>query len=220
MNSSQLKWIAIITMTCDHLGFYLFPEGSVMQIVLRSIGRIAFPLFAFFISEGFIHTHDIKKYFMRLFIFALAIEAFLFVFYLFTHVNYMITENIFWTLLLGLLALIMISTKKWYYITIALLLILASYFMRIPYGGFGVAMIILFGTIKNRLQQLLYAVPFTYLYITLMNLDIAWVQWFGLLAFIPLFFYNGKLGKMNKYFFYAYYPAHIIVIVAISMLIQ
>jgi len=220
MNSSQLKWIAIITMTCDHLGFYLFPEGSLIQLVLRSLGRIAFPLFAFFIAEGFVHTHDIKKYFLRLFVFALVIEVFFFGFYLFTDINYMITENIFWTLLLGLLALMMISTNKWYYITIALSFIFLSYFLRIPYGGFGVALIILFGTIKNRLQQLLYVALFTYLYIGLMNVENGWVQWFGILAFLPLFFYNGKLGKMNKYFFYVYYPAHIIVIVSISMFLQ
>ena len=62
-----LKIIAVITMTIDHSGYLIFGGSSFMNF----IGRIAFPIFAFQITEGYTHTHNLKKYFLRLFAFAL-----------------------------------------------------------------------------------------------------------------------------------------------------
>jgi len=62
-----LKWIAIITMTIDHIGAILFPEFE----VLRVIGRLSFPLFAYLLILGMENTRNIRNYFTRLFIFAL-----------------------------------------------------------------------------------------------------------------------------------------------------
>ena len=67
MSSFVLKLIAIITMLIDHIGAVLYPEIR----WLRLIGRIAFPIFAYLVAEGFYKTSDIKKYLKRLFIFAL-----------------------------------------------------------------------------------------------------------------------------------------------------
>ena len=67
MTSFALKIIAIVSMFCDHFGDAFVGHFS----FLNSIGRIAFPIFAFQISEGFIHTKNLKKYFLRLGIFAL-----------------------------------------------------------------------------------------------------------------------------------------------------
>jgi len=67
MSSFVLKIIAIITMFIDHVGYAIFGKFSFFNY----IGRIAFPIFAFQISEGYSHTKDLKKYFLRLFIFAI-----------------------------------------------------------------------------------------------------------------------------------------------------
>ena len=70
LSTFQLKWIAIITMLIDHIGAVLFPY----ELGYRIIGRIAFPIFCFLIVEGFSHTRDVRRYMVRLGIFALISE--------------------------------------------------------------------------------------------------------------------------------------------------
>ena len=67
MSSFVLKMIAIISMFIDHIGYVIFGKFSYFNY----IGRLAFPIFAFQISEGYIHTKNLKKYFLRLFLFAI-----------------------------------------------------------------------------------------------------------------------------------------------------
>lgn len=96
MSAFVLKIIAVISMTCDHLSYLIFGKLSFMNY----IGRIAFPIFAYQITEGYIHTHNLKKYFLRLSIFALISQI---PFMLFTSMySNNIHLNIFFTLLLGL----------------------------------------------------------------------------------------------------------------------
>ncbi len=79
INGAQLKIIAIITMLIDHLaaGYYVYMPGysSSTYLAMRTIGRIAFPIFLFLLIEGYLKTRDVKKYMTRLFIFALVSEA-------------------------------------------------------------------------------------------------------------------------------------------------
>ena len=67
MNSNQLKLFAIITMVIDHIGYALFPE----VLLLRIIGRLSLPIFAFLVAEGYHYTRNIKQYMFRIFIFAI-----------------------------------------------------------------------------------------------------------------------------------------------------
>ncbi len=101
MTSFALKIIAIVSMFCDHFGDAYIGSFSFFNL----IGRIAFPIFAFQISEGFIHTKSIKKYFLRLGIFALISQI---PFWLFVH-KFLGTNdlslNVFFTLFLGLLGI-------------------------------------------------------------------------------------------------------------------
>lgn len=229
MNSSTLKWIAIITMTLDHIGLYLVNPGVnlVLYDVLRSVGRIAFPLFAFFIAQGFYHTKDLKKYFTRLFVFALSIEFFLFIYFILTHENYMIVANVFWPLIFGLIAVILVSTRKTLYVIAGLSLILVADLLGFPYGGYGVATVLVFAFVQPFYKQFLYFFVINLLYIDLPlalilpNYHLKYdnpLQWFALLAFIPIYFYNGKKGKINQYFFYVFYPLHLAVILGIAFL--
>ena len=74
MSAEVLKLIALLSMLIDHIGAALVSSPSQLYTVCRKVGRLAFPIFAFFIVEGFIHTKNIKKYLFRLGIFALLSE--------------------------------------------------------------------------------------------------------------------------------------------------
>jgi len=220
-------------MTLDHIGLYLVsPAHQTLLLILRGFGRLAFPLFAFFISEGFKHTHDVKKYFLRLLVYALIIQVFLTIFYFVTQVNYMIIGNVFWPLVFGLLSVILIKENKIILTILGFSLIIIADLIGFPYGGYGVALILVFTFVKPFARQVFYSVivhlayiayPIALLipgYVTRYNLPVESIQWVAMLSFIPIYFYNGKLGKMNKYFFYVYYPVHLAVIFGISLLLK
>jgi len=220
MNSKVLKWIAIITMTIDHIGFYLFPE-SLPYFIMRAIGRIAYPLFAFMIAEGYHHTHDVKAYFKRLLIGALVMEAIVVGFYFATGTNMILTINVFIPLAFGLLALILFNQPQWYYKLLIIPILVFAAVFKTSYGVYGILTILIFGILERKFDRLL---AFMVMSLFLQPWPIAfsvpasYLQWFALLAFIPIFLYNGKLGRFNKWFFYLYYPLHLAIILAIQIL--
>lgn len=104
-NGFILKLIAIIMMTCDHIGVLLesfYPSQTIAIYILRCLGRLALPLFCFLIVEGALHTRSIKKYIIRLSIFALLISTFLGICYFIKDYRSLADNgNIFIDLLLG-----------------------------------------------------------------------------------------------------------------------
>ena len=235
MNAKQLKLIGIITMTIDHIAVFLMEPSGFWYVFFRSVGRIAFPIFALMVVEGFIHTRNVYHYFIRLFSFAILIESVLLFLYLRFGVNMTVfhwlgeggSENIIWPLVLGLGAIILLSHPKPWIKTLALLPILLAIVLRTSYGFYGVLMIVLLYGYRHDVQRLLYGGMLTALYVYLPMLadgegyfpSIMLIQFFALIAFILFFFYNGKKGKQNKWFFYMYYPAHIILLFVIAMVI-
>lgn len=108
MSTFALKLIAIVTMTIDHVGSVFFQNHPWLYLICKIIGRLAFPIFAFLIVEGFFHTSNIKKYLTRLGVFALISEIpFDLAFY--DTYMYLGHQNIFFTLFLGLLTIYLIS---------------------------------------------------------------------------------------------------------------
>lgn len=100
MSAYVLKIIAVITMFIDHIGYVVY-TGKIPY--LNFIGRLAFPIFAFQISEGYIHTKNLKKYFFRLFLFAIISQIpFMLFESIFINEFYL---NVFFTLFLGLLSI-------------------------------------------------------------------------------------------------------------------
>ena len=95
LNASALKYLACLFMLIDHIGFFLFPQ----YLIFRCIGRLVFPIFAFMISNGFSHTSDTKKYFIRLALFAVGFQWF------YSQMLQTNSLNIFATLALGLAAI-------------------------------------------------------------------------------------------------------------------
>lgn len=64
LSGSALKVIALVSMVTDHCAYYLMEHGTLLYEVMRCFGRIAFPVFAFLIAEGFWHTRNQMKYFL------------------------------------------------------------------------------------------------------------------------------------------------------------
>lgn len=226
INGSWLKIIAVVCMLVDHLAFLILPhfdlfcepielfgkEFTIIKIC-RLIGRLAFPIFAFLITEGFLHTKNHKKYGINLFAFALASEI---PYNLFLRGNFLNinSQNVFFTLLLGFLALYVLDnvkndTEKAIYI---FGIVVLSLVLKGDYGVKGVILIILLYLLKNQLPLA------SVLSLGLLSGGVA--AW---CAFLPINMYNGKRGfikgKAMKYAFYAFYPVHLLVLFAIKKFI-
>ena len=171
MSSFVLKIIALITMTIDHFSILILGEWSG---VLRVIGRIAFPLFAFQLINGYIHTKNKYKHFMLLLIFGLISQI---PFHIAFNVPLMAnTLNIFFTLLLGFMAIYSYDVCKKYfgnckisflnkytsviYIIVMVPFILLGYFFNVDYGYWGVLIICVFYLFKD--CKNIFTLPFVY----------------------------------------------------------
>ncbi len=209
LNGFQLKWIAIITMTIDHAGAILFPQ----YIWMRMVGRLAFPIFAFLIVQGMTYTRNVNHYLIRLGIFALISEIpFDWAFH--DSVLYLESQNIFFTLLIG--AGCIYIYQKYESRGSALIGVVAlsfvAEFLCTDYGMVGVWLIFALYCAKGNLL-------YTLGVLLIFNVGL-WggVQMYGALAFIPILLSNEEKGKGGKYFFYIYYPAHILLLKCILML--
>lgn len=207
MNSFQLKWIAIISMAIDHTGAVLFPENA----ALRCIGRIAFPVFCFLLVEGFIHTRDVRRYMGRLALFAFLSEipfdlAFYGVPFQFRH------QNVFFTLLGGVALMYFLEKYRAWYIRGAFILFFVWIAGAIlsDYGGSGILLILIYYMFReHRKTKLILGAGWNFLFFQ-------GIQWFGAGASLPIACYNGKKGSGMKYFFYVFYPAHLLLLYAIK----
>ena len=238
ISGSTLKMIAIVTMLIDHIGAavlarllmvnglgeldqtntdaimqWLSANGALywMYTVMRMIGRVAFPIFCFLLVEGFLHTHDVKKYAMRLGLFALISEipfdlAFSSKILEF---NY---QNVFFTLFIGLLMMIAYRAveekEEWnqalkmiLYILIVAAGMALAYFLKTDYAEKGVfCIMVLYIFHKKKMWQIIAGCA-----------SFIW-ETPALFGFIPIAFYNGTRGWKMKYFFYIFYPAHLLIL--------
>jgi lysylphosphatidylglycerol synthetase-like protein (DUF2156 family) len=223
MNSYHLKLIAIITMLIDHIGAILVPSNTMQYLIMRCIGRLAFPIFVFLLVEGFYHTRDMKKYLLRLGAFALISEIpFDFAFYgkvlEFKH------QNIFFTLLLGLLCMyLMREMEKKYNRQIIVMNILnalltlvfsiTAFILKTDYGFAGILLIVAFYLFRGSKLMLGFSLLFVSGYL------LKYINIYATLAIIPISFYNGQKGKSIKYAFYIFYPAHLLILAVIDRML-
>lgn len=220
MTGFDLKMFAVVVMAIDHIGAYILTD----MMVLRIIGRLALPVFAWFVAEGCRHTHNIGKYALRLAVSAIIAEF---------CVDYArngsfamdwSSQSIMLTLLLGILSIWAI--QKFGDLAgsaVALLCCSLSQVFLCDYKWYGVALVLLFYYCKNvPLQAICYAVLSV---LWQWDMVIGWVndgrfhrfldwphQLWGLLAFVPLALYNGKRGGRSGWFFYIFYPVHLLLI--------
>jgi len=247
LSGSTLKLIAVVSMLIDHMGaavvgrlYYASAYGGVMLSdgilefyrsgrmltlynVMRGIGRVAFPIYCFLLVEGFLKTRNELKYAARLALFALISEI---PFDLAFHSSIWNPENqnVFFTLLLGLLAMIamdVIGKRVWAgnvkvnWIIIGILSVISvvifaemADLLKTDYHSIGVLCIVALYLFRKQklLQALVGCVAF-------------WWELPAPAAFIPILFYNGKRGWNLKYFFYAFYPIHLLILYAVCLLL-
>ncbi len=201
MTGFQLKLLAMLAMTADHIGAVFFPEIS----LLRWIGRLAMPVLCFFIGEGLRHTRSPRRYLLRLTGFALLSELpFDLAFYGGIEWGH---QNVYFTLALGLLALWAIQSRGMEGWLLALTAALAAELLGCDYGMYGVLLILLLDRFhRARSEQLAAAALLNLAFFGLQT------QTLSLIALPLLWLYNGKRGRDDRRLFYLYYPAHLCVL--------
>lgn len=215
LSGATLKWIAMVTMIIDHLGAaILLPLLNSGQLetfhyslaytaytCFRLIGRVAFPIFCFLLIEGFHHTSNKQKYAMRLGTFALISEipfnlAISQQYFDYTH------QNVFFTLLLGLLAVWLASKEhnRWLAILPIIVMAVVAEFIQADYGMFGVLLI---GTLYlSRSNRLIQSLAGAFLVLWEVTAPI---------AFVMTYAYNGLRGRYNASWLYWIYPIHLLI---------
>lgn len=229
MSSFALHIIAMIFMLCDHMWATILDYEW-----LTCIGRIAFPIFAFLITEGYIHTSNINKYIKRMMIFAIITEI---PFNLMVSASpiYPFHQNVLWTFVISLLTLKYLNfdnTKNIFKsILIIILAIIIATITMCDYFGAGVMMVVGFYIFrKSKLLQLLMMIYVNMILIQGYSypIDIAGYtyyfpqQGFAVLSLIFIWLYNGKQGyhaKWFKIFCYAFYPLHMLILYLLTIVL-
>lgn len=206
-----LKLIACVTMLLDHIGVVFVPGYA-----LRIIGRLAFPIYCFLLAEGARHTRDPLRYGLRLglggLLSELPFELLFFGCMTWAHQSVMVT------LLLGFLAM-QWAKKIGNYILPLAVCFLAAEWLGTDYGGWGVAMILLFAvTGGRRYERLLQTVGLAVICWFIGGLTVSLgpvrmpVEMFAVLAMIPICLYSGRKATRSpavQWAFYLFYPAHL-----------
>ena len=223
LSGSTLKIIAMVTMLIDHIGAAVLARMIIagdtelydMYSVFRMIGRVAFPIFCFLLIEGFSHTRDVKRYAVRLSLFALISEI-PFDLAFSSKVLEFEYQNVFFTLAIGLVTVMLykqVEEKRFQNLVIKWILQIlvglggacVAEFLRTDYGMLGVLVILLFYILRqNRFYQIAAGCILFMDNVT------------ALLAFIPVAFYNGTRGLRVKWLFYIFYPAHLLLLYMVS----
>jgi len=230
--STFLHLLAMACMLCDHLWGTIVPGSD----WLTCIGRIAFPIFAFLLVEGYFHTKHLKKYALRLFVFALISEI-PFNLAMGSRIFYPVHQNVLWSFLISL-GLIhwnekaRAAGKLWKRLTVGTATLLLGFLLglltMVDYLHAGILTVLVFYFFRKRTWQNLLAQILCLWYINAEILggfgyDLSlWGHSFffsrqslALLALIPIWLYRGKKGHHSKafqYFNYAFYPGHLLIL--------
>ena len=223
MTGNQLKIVALLAMTCDHVGKQLFPQVEILQI----FGRLAFPIFAYMIAEGCVHTKSKKKYFFSMFGLALLCQ----IAYFFAMGSLYQCVLVTFSMSILLIYLLDNARKKRKVlgylgfglglVTVAIICIMFPWILigtdfAIDYGILGVLLPVGIYIGRNRKEKRAIMV----LILALLGVKYGGVQWYGLLAPCLLATYNGKRGKLKmKHLFYIYYPLHLLGIYLLGLIV-
>ncbi len=239
LDRTVLKILAVISMTIDHLGYELFPGIQLFRI----LGRLAFPLFSWFIFEGCKYTRNRRKYFLQIFLLGLVCVLGFYVYEGEFYGNILITFslsvlNIFVLFrftegmrktesvrreLAGLCLILLTVFGTWLFCRLlpvdygfcgVMAPVLAALFDLIPAEG-----LLFRDGLKGPVRRTWIPLAGFTVGLLLTAVNLGGIQYYSLLAVPLLLLYNGKKGRYSmKYFFYLYYPIHLLVIGGISML--
>ena len=265
LSGFQLKYIALITMVFDHIHYFFDYTGKI-PIWFTMIGRLAAPLFLFSVIEGFVHTHNRKKYFLKIYALAILMGLIQFGFYNFLHPlvrpdgffpqNMMLSS--FAILLVALQGIAWIQEKKYLKGIPTLLFPLLLPWLLVPFyllgqnkpiftlfinllnytvfpthtsisdGGTwllltGIAMYLCHQNLKKEVLAFV-SVSLVWVLMAIVltrpsfhDLMFKNIEWMELFAAPLMLCYNGKRGKGSKYLFYIFYPSHIYLLYALSV---
>ena len=216
LTSNQLKLLAMLTMTLDHIGVQMFPGA----LWLRIVGRLAFPIYAYMIAEGCAHTRNRRKYLLQMA--GLALLCQLVYFFAMGSLFQCILVTFTLSILLiyvcdtGSRPLTALALLGVAFVTVALPRLLPGTDFAIDYGFFGVLVPVAAYLGKTHREKLL----FTAGALAALAWSVGGIQWYSLAALLPLALYGGQRGKRRmKWLFYLYYPLHLAAIYGISLLL-
>ena len=223
MNATRLKVIGIVSMTIDHIGYFLFPQMT----ILRIIGRLAYPIFAYMIAEGCRYTRNKMRYFCTV----LAIACVCSVATYFAERS--LYQSIFTTFSCAMILIFSLTAAKeateraekifWGVCTMMLVFLYFAVFqlwmipgLETDYGFLGIITPVLVWLGRSKAEKLAGLT----IGLCLLSVEFGMVQFFSLAAVILLYFYNGERGNHRlKWAFYTYYPLHIAVLYGISQIV-
>ncbi len=212
MSALVLKLIAAFTMALDHAGLILFGNA----LWMRALGRLAFPLYAFFIAEGFRYTKNRMRYFLSVFLLGLGCQIVCEI----ASPGEVLGVLITFSFSLLLMECVRRTKEDRRYLLLCLFafptVLVFCHFFPVDYGFLGVLLPVLASLFQNRWARL----SAFALGLVLLCLNGSTVQWFSLFALPLLLLYNGKRGRYKmKYFFYVFYPLHLALLWGIDYLI-
>ena len=223
MSSFALHIWAMLLMLCDHLQLTLLPDLP----ILRCVGRLAFPLFAFMAVEGYLHTRSLKKYLLRLLMLAVISEI-PFDLLVSGSVFDPMHQNVIWTIILGLCCIrafenISADLKKMLSAVVIIASLAAAIIARVDYSSAGVLTLLAFYAFRGhtlwcRLMQLL-SLAFINL-VLLGGIEFAFpYQALAVLSLPIIWLYDGSQGPHNGFIKaanYLFYPAHMLILALFS----
>jgi hypothetical protein len=222
MNAFTLKMIAVVAMTIDHIGALLFPDA----LWLRIIGRLAMPIMAFLVVEGYHNTGNLKRYLLRLLIFAVIAQPVY-------RLAFPTGLNVLFDLLVGLCLIWLVDRIRLPWVTYLLIVIagIIGFVIELDWWHLGLMLILIFHKTRGRFKYTVsaistlfvvnlfvfatvsvYTANHSYVIINAINLG-------GVLAFPVLFLYNGLRGFDCRYFFYCYYPIHLLILCGVKQVL-
>lgn len=227
LNSNHLKMIAITAMTIDHFSDLIYPQFPVnpVNIFLHIIGRLTAPVMWFFICEGYYYTRNVKKYILRLFLFAF-ISHFAYCFAFGINVIPFSTgifnqTSVMYPLFIAVLIMWLQDTELKMNKIVKHIIIFVLVWSAFPADWSCIAVLAITGMYKNRgnlKKQMINMMIWVILYATVsfffVNKVYGMIQPFVILVYPLLKQYNGERGKAKwtKWLFYIYYPAHLVII--------
>lgn len=235
LNSNSLKLIAILAMTIDHVADLIYPgmPNNIICVIMHLIGRITAPIMFFFICEGFFYTKNLKKYISRLFIFSIISHfAYCFAFGInfipFSTGEIFNQTSIMWTLAWSVVALYIAygenKLKEWHKYVLIILLNLVTF--SADWSSIGLMIIVSMYEHRGNLNKqmgnmILWSLIYIIVSFIFVNKVYALVQLGIILVFPLLKLYDGTKGdlKWMKWFFYVYYPLHLIIIGILRLVI-
>lgn len=226
-NANYLKMIAIIAMTIDHVADLIYPGFPAQPVAfgLHFIGRLTAPIMWFFVCEGYYYTRNVKKYMLRMFIFAVISHfayCFAFGISMIPFKDSIFNQtSVIYPLFIAIVVLWMqdteLSINKWLKKIIIFVLIWTAF----PADWSCIAVLAILDMYKKRgdlKKQMIAMIPYVAIYGIVSFFCVSKIYalvLFGVVLVYPfLKLYNGEKGKAGwmKWFFYIYYPAHLIIV--------